>query len=145
MRRDNSADTPEDAIKWAKNLHMTRERKPSLLQRIAAVLQVDLSPDQAVAGERSGSATQVRQMLFTAGDYAIDLRVTGTGKKIAVKGQILGSDIENGTVTLEGETGHSQVSLNESSMFEFKNLQGGAYSVTVTSKAIEIVVARIEI
>src|SRR5829696_5998646 len=78
MQRDESADAPADSIKWAKNIFRTRQAEPkkSLVQKIIAVLQMDLSGAQAAFGERSATLSQTRQMLFQGGDNAIDLRIS---------------------------------------------------------------------
>ena len=82
METDSSVDAPTDAIKWAKNIFRTRavEPKKSLVQKVLAVLQIDLSPNKAAFGERSASGAQARQMLFQAGDNSIDLRIAETEK-----------------------------------------------------------------
>src|ERR1044072_2344307 len=87
MQRDESVDAPQDAIKWSKNLFRTRaaEPKKSFVQKILAVLQVDLAPNKAACGERSAAAAQERQMLFEAGDNGIDLRIKETEKGFVVK------------------------------------------------------------
>ena len=92
MQTDDSADAPADSVKWAKNIFRTRaaEPKKSLVQKVLAVLQMDLSGAQPAFGERSASASQTRQMLFQAGDNSIDLRISKSEKGLLVQGQILG-------------------------------------------------------
>ena len=79
MMKDDSADAPEDAVKWSKNLFRTRaaaEPKKSLVQKVLAILQMDLAPNKAAFGERSAGTAQERQMLFQAGESnAVDLRI----------------------------------------------------------------------
>jgi len=77
MQTDDSADAPTDSVRWAKNLFAARAVMPkkSIVQKVLAVLQINLSPNKAAFGERSASATQARQMLFQAGENALDLRI----------------------------------------------------------------------
>jgi hypothetical protein len=78
MQKDNSFDAPKDAIQWSKNIFKTRAALPkkSLMQKVLAVLQMDLKQGQPVFGERSASTSQARQMLFQAGKNSIDIRIS---------------------------------------------------------------------
>lgn len=145
MQRDNSVNAPDDAIKWAKNLYLAREPKPSLVRRIVAVLQADLLPNRTVAGERSASATQARQMFFTAGDTGVDLRITGSKKAYEVQGQILGSGFENGSVILHGDAGEYGVRVDQSSMFNLTGIREGTYHLTVRGRNVEVEIENIEL
>lgn len=146
MRRDNSADAPADSIKWAKNLFLTRRaEQPSLVRRIAAVLKMDLAPGRAVLGERSAGTTQARQMLFSAGEHAIDLRVTGVKKRYTVSGQILGEGFESSNVVLSSAKDRFEAHPKAGGVFEINDVPAGVYSLTATAEATEIVVEQIEL
>lgn len=145
MQRDNSVDAPEDAVKWARNLYLTRERKPSLVQRIVAVLQADLLPNRAVVGERSAAAAQARQMFFTAGDTGIDLRITESKKGYDIQGQILGTGFENASIKLTEDDTVYEARTDKSAMFHLKGIASGEYVLTVTGKRIEVTVEGIEL
>src|SRR5688572_15253748 len=59
MQTDDSADAPADALLWSKNLFRSRraaEPQRSVVRRVLAVLQMDLSPGKTVFGERSASS-----------------------------------------------------------------------------------------
>lgn len=144
IRTDDSVEAPRDSITWAKNLYVSRRTKQSLVQRIAAVLQMDLAAGKSVMGERSGTPAQVHQMLFAAGDNAIDLRVTGSRKKVSVKGQILGPGFENAVVSFSGESGQFDTTTTASAAFELKDLPSGSYSLTALGKGVEITIERLE-
>src|SRR5262245_53891662 len=92
MQTDDSSDAPAEAVLWSKNLFRTRfaEPKTSVVERILAVLQFDLTPDKAIFGERSTGASDVRQMLFDAGAQKIDLRISKVNKGFKIKGQVIG-------------------------------------------------------
>ena len=93
MQADDSADAPADAVEWSNSLFRARraaEPKKSMMQKIMAVLQMDLSLEKTVSGERSASDSAARQMLFAAGDNGLDLRITKINKGFKLTGQILG-------------------------------------------------------
>jgi len=143
MQTDKSVDAPQDSIKWAKNIFRSRiaEPKKSLVQRVLAVLQMDIAPNKAVFGERSGSASQVRQMLFEAGENSIDLRVTETENGFDVRGQILGEGFANATIKF----GDNETKTNELSEFSFTNIEGGNYDLTLKNDETEIVIENLEL
>lgn len=143
MEIDSSADAPQDAIKWAKNIFRARvtEPKRSLVQKVLAVLQMDLSPNKAVFGERSASAGQARQMLFSAGENSVDLRISETEKGFNLRGQILGEGFANCTVKL----GEFEAKSNELSEFSFIEIAKGKYDLTLKSGETEVVIENLEI
>ena len=145
MRTDDSVDAPKDVVKWAKNLYLTRGPKPSLVRRISAILKMDLAQGGIVFGERSGAPARTRQMLFQAGDNAIDLRVTESKKKVSIKGQILGKGFENATITLSGEPGRYEAKATASAMFELSNLPCGSFGLIAAGDAVEITIERIDL
>jgi hypothetical protein len=143
MQTDNSADAPADSVKWAKNIFRTRaaEPKKSLVQKILAVLQMDLSGAQAAFGERSATLSQTRQMLFQAGDNGIDLRITEDENGFHVQGQILGEGFDNCTVLLDD----FQATANELSEFKFTEIPAGEYDLVLRTTEREIEIAGLEL
>ncbi|MBS1797878.1 MAG: hypothetical protein JSS81_28920 [Acidobacteria bacterium] len=146
MQTDQSADAPADAVQWSKNLFRSRAAAPkkSVVQRIMAVLQMDLSPDQAAFGERSATAS-ARQLLFAAGDYHIDLRIAASKKGATVSGQIIGEELAATRVGLEGPAGTLATEANEIGEFRFETVAKGVYDLSLTIADREIVVENIEI
>jgi len=140
MQADDSVDAPEGAVKWSKDLYRTRRSEPSMLQRITAVLKADLATGKAVFGERSGAGT-ARQMLFEAGNSAIDLRLTETEEGLQVRGQILGDGFEY----CKYEMGDRGGTANEHSEFSIDGIPPGVYTLTVTGDREEIVIEEIEV
>jgi len=143
MRADESVDAPADAIRWSKNIFRARaiEPKRSVLERVLAVLQMDLSPNRAAFGERSStSVSQVRQMLFQAGENALDIRIAKTEQGFDLHGQILGEGFANSTVKL----GAFETAANEIGKFKLE-IPGGIYNLTVQSGEKEIVVEDLEL
>lgn len=143
MQTDKSYDAPQDAIRWSKNIFRSRvaEPKKSAVEKILAVLQMDLSPNRAAFGERSASTAQARQMLFQAGETGIDLRIKHTEQGWNVQGQILGGDFENCAVQL----GEFETTANELCEFKFTNVPAGKYDLSLRGKESEIVVGEIGI
>ncbi len=143
METDSSVDAPADSMKWAKNIFRTRavEPKTSLMQKVLAVLQMDLLPNKAAFGERSASGATARQMLFSAGETAIDLRIADTEKGFNLRGQILGEGFANCAVKL----GEFETKSNDLSEFSFTEIQGGKYDLTLRKDETEIVIESLEI
>ena len=143
MQSDNSVDAPQDAIKHAKNIFRTRavEPKKSIVERILAVLQMDLLQGQSAFGERSASISAVRQMFFQAGGNAIDLRITQTEEGLNLHGQILGEGFANSKVKLN----EFETTANELSEFKFSGVSNGTYSLILQTEDKEIVVESLEL
>jgi len=144
MQADKSEDAPQDSVKWAKNIFRSRvtEPKKSLARKVLAVLQMDLSPNKAAFGERSASASQSRQMLFTAGENGIDLRITETEKGfLSIQGQLLGESFAGCTVKF----GEFETRANELSEFKFREIPAGNYDLIFETDETEIVVRNLEL
>src|SRR4051812_30297858 len=75
MRNDEGEDAPNALISGAINLFRSRStlKEPSLSKRIAAALSFDSFQMSPAYGVRSGQ-TQARQLLYSAGEYDLDLR-----------------------------------------------------------------------
>ena len=147
MQTDKSADAPADSIKWTKNLFRTRaiEPKKSLVQKVLAVLQMDLAPNKAVFGERSASASAARQMLFSAGDISIDLRITKANTGFTIAGQILGTGFNGAEIKLTSSTKSFNTQTNELSEFRLENISKGKYTFLLNQHNQEIIIENIEI
>lgn len=139
MQTDRSEDAPQDSVKWAKNIFRVRQSEPkkSFAQKVLAVLQMDLSPNKAAFGERSASASQSRQMLFTAGENGIDLRISETEKGfLSIQGQILGEGFANCIVKL----GEFETRTNELNEFKFDRISAGNYDLIFQTDETEVVI-----
>ncbi len=147
MQTDKSADAPADSIKWTKNLFRTRaiEQKKSLVQKVLAVLQMDLSPNKAVFGERSASVSAARQMLFGAGDNSIDLRITKANVGFTITGQILGTGFAGAEIKLISSTKSFTSQTNELCEFRLENISKGKYTFALNIQDKEIIIENIEI
>lgn len=143
MQRDNSVDAPADAIRWSKNIFRSRvvEPKKSLVERIFAVLQMDLSPNRAAFGERSASASQARQVFFKAGENALDIRISENALDFNLNGQILGEGYADCVVKF----GAFETTANERGEFKLTNIPSGIYNLSVRIGEKEIVVEDLEL
>ena len=147
MQADDSMDAPQDAVQWSKNLFRARavEPKKSLFRQVLAVLQMDLSPDRAAFGERSASPAAARQMLFSAGENQIDLRISKTNKTFRVTGQILGGGFAGAKIKLFNENKNFAAKSNDLGEFSFEKISKGQYTLSLIVKYKEIVIENIEI
>jgi hypothetical protein len=147
MRRDDSVDAPADSIRWANNLFRTRSAEPkrSLIKKIAAVLQTEIAPNKAVFGERSASASTIRQMLYRADENAIDLRIEQVGNGFDLSGQILGTGFEKATVVLTDDQKRYETEVADTGEFRFANVPAGRYALTARGSSIEISLKSIDI
>ncbi len=140
MQTDTAVDAPADAVRYVRNLYRTRMTEPSrsVFQRVLAVMRVDLAPNRAAFGERSGAAGQARQILFETGNNAVDLRVKASGTSSEIRGQILGEDFENGEIEITNDSLSLTAHISETSDFTFSKVPNGKYSVTIRARDKEI-------
>ncbi len=144
MKADDSQDAPKDSIKWAKNMFRARiaEPKKTILQKILAILEVDLSQNQPVFGERSGSSP-VSQLLYKADEIGISLRITKEGEEAFVMGQILGDDFSKCEIELQNVKKTFIVSSNELSEFKVSKIPRGNYDMFIRNAEKEILIQNI--
>ena len=147
MQSDESSDAPTDSVRWSKNLFRIRavEPKRSVVERVLAVLQIDLAPNKAVFGERSASVSGVRQMLFGAGESHVDLRIAHIGKGFKVSGQILGEDFAGAEARLSSAEKIFTTKSNELSEFVFEKIKKGQYTLSLQIRDKEIIIENIKI
>lgn len=146
-QRDDSVDAPEESIKWAKNLFLTRAAQPGagMIKKVLAVLQIDLLPGRAVFGERSAAGAQGRQMFFEAGEFGVDLRVTKSSKGLNVRGQILGDASHECTVRLKGGDSDHETTTNDQGEFRLDKIKPGDYNLSIRCGGTEIVIESISL
>lgn len=148
MQSDTSVDPPPAVINRAVRLFRPRQAEvtPPLLQRIVAALQFDSLQLAPATGLRSGAAAP-RQLLFSAGDYDLDLRLTPTEQTDGwlLTGQVLGSDTPTGRVTVEGATGVVETSLSMLGEFVLPPVTAGNYTLVVQLADAKITVDTIQV
>lgn len=110
------------------------------MTRLVAALQVDLATGAPVFGERSAATGKARQMLFRAGEAAIDLRISGSGRTSSIRGQVIGEGFEGASVSLRSGSRETGTKADAQSRFSFAKVAKGTYSLVVKSDTLEITV-----
>ncbi|MBC7930456.1 MAG: hypothetical protein H7Z38_07780 [Rubrivivax sp.] len=142
MRADTSEDAPRGAIFNAVRMFPARpaaEAAPGILRRIVAALTFDSNALAPAFGVRSGQSAPARQLLFSAGDFDVDLRLAPGGEGWTVSGQVLGR-CAGGEVEL-GEAGRaalSSVALNDLCEFTLPPVPEGSYALRLRLNELEI-------
>lgn len=139
MRTDTSFDAPPEVIARAARLirPVAPPRAPSLRERVLAVLQFD-SRQRPTYGIRSGFSS-THQLIYSAGEHDVDLRMTPSGAEWHVSGQLLGPE-QPGQVVLSGENLRVSVPLNQLAEFVLPPVAPGSYTLTLELPATEIVI-----
>lgn len=147
MRTDIAPDAPRDVLTYAINIFRGREQssEPSLLRRIVAALSFDSSMNVAPAfGVRSGQATS-RQLLYSAEENDIDLRINLQDDRWIVAGQLLGEDCVGGRVEIQGQGGLAGATLNELCEFTLPPLPAGSYTLRLFLQNAEVEIPHLEL
>ena len=147
MKTDVATDAPRDLI--ANTLSLFGQRAPareaSLLRRIVAALNFDSNMNLAPAfGVRSGQSA-VRQLLYSAAENDIDLRVRSENEKWIVTGQVLGRTCAGGRVEIEGENGSAAAALNDLCEFILPAVPAGSYRLRLRLPDAELEIPELEL
>lgn len=143
MRADNGFDPPPTVRVRAANLISRSARLPATRTRIAGALRFDSRTQPLAFGIRSG-ITAVRQLLFNAGERDIDLRVTPSGERFVVAGQVLGPE-EPGMVALRGEATTAEAQLNALAEFVLPPVPAGKYILVLALESAEVVIDDLDV
>jgi hypothetical protein len=140
LRTDDSADAPEAAVRWVKNLFATRmvESKSSSMRRMLATLVSDLLPNSAIFGQRSAGTSQSRRLLFEAEDNAIDLRIEGGKAGAQISGQIIGEGFEGAKVMLIADDARFATEADDMCLFNLGGIPNGTYTLIIGTDDVEI-------
>ena len=135
MRADSSEDAPPDVLMAVISTFRprpAREGAAALLRRVVASLSFDSNALKPAFGVRSGQPAPSRQLLFSAGDAHVDLRLAPAAEGWVVSGQLLG-DCGAGRVELQEEKGVAsvQADLNELCEFTLPSVPAGRYALRV--------------
>lgn len=131
MRADDSVDAPRDLLAGALNLFRARPTREGFLRRVVGALSFDSGALRPAFGVRSGQATSSRQLLFSAGDVDVDLRLAPGEEGWAVSGQVLG-ECAGGWAELGGaedEGRAARAELNELCEFALPAVPAGSYTL----------------
>jgi hypothetical protein len=109
MKSDTAEDVPRDVLRSV--LSVFTPATPAPLPRIIAVLTFDSRAAGPAFGMRS-IRTASRQLLYTAQETAVDLRVTVENEECSLAGQIIRDNCAGAQIELSGVTGTVTTELN---------------------------------
>ena len=135
MRTDSTDDAPADLLRLAINTFSPNTESP--VRRIIAVLTFDSRSAGSAFGMRS-IRTPSRQLLYSAQETDLDLRVSVQNAECVVTGQIIREGCAGGHVEISGETGSVSATLNELCEFTLPPIPVGNYSLRVKMPDVEI-------
>jgi hypothetical protein len=146
MGSDNSEDAPRDVISNAINLfrgYLTRG-EPTVLRLLIAALSFDSLNMAPAFGIRSGQAAS-RQLIYSAQENDIDLRLTFNNEMWVVTGQVLREDCGGGRVEIDGPGGARSAALNESCEFVLPPVPPGNYLLRVSMPDVRVEIPHLEL
>jgi hypothetical protein len=142
MKSDTAEDVPRDVLRSV--LSVFTPATPAPLPRIIAVLTFDSRAAGPAFGMRS-IRTASRQLLYTAQETAVDLRVTVENGESSLAGQIIKDNCAGAQIELSGVTGTVTTELNELCEFSFPAIPLGMYSLRVRMPDVEIEIPELEL
>jgi hypothetical protein len=137
---------PKEVVARAVSLFRPQSSSRALnpLQRLQAILNFDSLHMPQPVGLRSGQPRE-RQLLFTAEQLSIDLRITPSGTLWSLAGQLLGPSVGGGQVALVNSATNVEVALNELSEFTLPPVPAGDYTLTLHLDHFEIEIDRLQV
>jgi hypothetical protein len=142
MRTDTAADAPRDVLMSAISLFSPQRKRP--LPRIIATLIFDSRKAGPAFGMRSLRMTS-RQLLYSAPQADLDLRIAIQNEECVVAGQVIRDGCAGGLVEISGATGTAEASLNELCEFKLPAIPVGDYSLRVRMSDVEIEIPELEL
>ena len=146
LMRDNSEDAPANVISNAIRLfkdHVT-SREPAVLRRVIAELVFDSLNMAPAFGVRSGQAAS-RQLIYSAEENDIDLRLTLNNEMWVVSGQVLREDCGDGRVEIDGPGGVRSAELNDTCEFVLPAVSSGNYVLRVSMPDLLVEIPQLEL
>ena len=142
MTTDRADDVPADLLRSAINTFSPDRETP--IRRIVAVLTFDSRSAGSAFGMRS-IRTPSRQLLYSAQDTDLDLRVSVQNEECVVTGQIIREGCAGGHVEISGETASATASLNDLCEFTLPPIPVGNYSLRVKMPDVEIEIPELDL
>jgi hypothetical protein len=142
MRNDRTTEAPRDVLTAAINIFSQERRMP--LRRIVALLIFDSRNAGPAFGMRSLPAAS-RQMVYSAEEIDLELRITVQNDECILAGQVIGEGCAEGHVEISGVSGRSKATLNEVCEFTLPPIPPGNYSLTVRMLDREIEIPELEL
>jgi hypothetical protein len=148
MRQDALEDAPPSLVARAVALFraLSTEAAPSLMRRIVAALRFDSLQMSPAYGVRSSGQTGARQLLYSAGENDLDLRLSQSDEAWVISGQVLGPDCMSAEIELKGETSEAQRAvLNDQCEFRLSPVPPGSYSLRLRLVDREVEIPQLEL
>lgn len=142
MRSDTATDAPRDVLMSAINIFSPQRQTP--LPRIIATLIFDSRNAGPAFGVRSLYMTS-RQLLYSAQQADLDLRITIENEECVVAGQVIREGCVGGLVEISGASGSAEASLNELCEFKLPAIPVGNYSLRIRMSDVEIEIPELEL
>ncbi|HSK65064.1 MAG TPA: hypothetical protein VK893_14525 [Pyrinomonadaceae bacterium] len=142
MRTDTADDAPPDLLRSAIDSFSPERQAP--VRRIIAVLTFDSRNAGSALGLRSIRIAS-RQLLYSAHDTDLDLRISVQNEECVVTGQIIRESCVEGRVEISGVTGSASATLNELCEFTLPPLPVGNYSLKVRMPGVEIEIPELDL
>ncbi len=151
-------DAPEALIQRAIGVFQSRAAArapaaPGLLRRLVATLGYDsaaAAPQalglRAAAGAGGGAGGGARQLLYTAGEHDVDLRIAPAagGRHWQISGQVLGPETE-GRAELRWADQVAEVAWNELAEFRFDAVPAGPCTLTLRAGDWELALPPLDV
>ena len=142
MKGDSAEDAPRDVLVSVLNVFSPASQSP--LRRIVAVLTFDSRRAGPAFGMRSLHTTS-RQMLYSAQETDLDLRITVQNEQCVLAGQVIRDGCAQGLVEISGAAGSAEASLNEVCEFTLPAMPVGKYSLKIKMHDLEIEIPELEL
>ena len=142
MKSDASVDAPRDLLQSAINVFTPERQTP--LRHIIAILTFDSRHAGPAYGMRSLRSIS-RQLLYSAQETDVDLRITVQNDECIVAGQVIRADCAGGQVEISGDAGSATASLNEVCEFTLPAIPLGNYSLRVKMPDLQIEIPGLEL
>jgi len=148
---DHTTPPPAAVLKRAIDIPLTHAKPahPGLVQRLLATLSFDSHLQLSSALTRG--AARERQMLFSAENMDIDLKITAGRGSHDVLGQVLGGpqtgNVVSAFVSLQGNSGQFLKTTETDSLgqFAFREISSGVYDLIFDLETQEIAVHGLEV
>lgn len=123
-----------------------------LLRRVAALLSFDSWSAAPLAAGMRSAATPGRQLLFSAVDHDVDLRLTASAGRFTLTGQVLGPDgagvvelFNAGDADVDAAAPLRATPLDDLGGFRIDQVERGRYVLRLRSGAADIVLPAIDV
>jgi len=143
MRTDTAEDAPRDLLQSAIDI-FSPERELPPLRHIIAILTFDSRHAGPAFGVRSLRSTS-RQLLYSAQETDLDLRITVQNDECIVAGQVIRDGCVGGRVEISGDAGSAAANLNEVCEFTLPAIPLGNYSLRVKMPDVQIEIPELEL